>query len=81
MGNQRVKMFFAWVFISLFQGITSGVLFPDKGFQFNCGVDICTFPLQYCDTAKDVCKYCNKDLCNTDDVPQQCYKACTGNNQ
>jgi len=80
MGKQRNMTFLkSFVFIYFCGGISCKVLLPNDGFKFNCGADICIYPLQYCDVANDgICKYCNEDLCNTEDVPQQCYTACSG---
>lgn len=52
---------------------------PGRGFQFNCGQDLCTFPHQYCDTDDYRCLYCSDDLCHTKDLPDQCRSYCKGN--
>lgn len=49
---------------------------PGRGFQFNCGQDLCTFPHQYCDTDDYRCLYCSDDLCHTKDLPDQCRSYC-----
>lgn len=51
---------------------------PEPGFKFTCGVDICEFPIQYCDTEDNRCGYCSVDLCNSGAIPQQCATACNG---
>lgn len=53
--------------------------YPGRGFPFNCGQDLCTFPLQYCDTDDYRCLYCSDDLCHTKDLPDQCRFYCKGN--
>lgn len=52
---------------------------PGRGFQFNCGQDLCTFPHQYCDTDDYRCLYCSDDLCLSKDLPDQCTSYCKGN--
>ena len=49
---------------------------PEKGFKFNCGFDICTFPIQYCDTEDKRCGYCSEDICHSDLIPPQCEAEC-----
>lgn len=52
---------------------------PGRGFQFNCGQDLCSFPHQYCDTDDYRCLYCSDDLCLSKDLPDQCTSYCKGN--
>ncbi|VDI04425.1 Hypothetical predicted protein [Mytilus galloprovincialis] len=49
---------------------------PEDGFKFNCGFDICTYPIQYCDTEDKRCGYCSPDICNSDSIPTQCIAEC-----
>lgn len=51
-------------------------------FTFPCGLDICTFPGQYCDQSdKDSlrCSDCDLDtVCQSDEIPEQCKPLCKG---
>lgn len=49
---------------------------PERGFKFDCGFDICTFPTQYCDTEDKRCGYCSVDICYSDLIPPQCEAEC-----
>ena len=50
---------------------------PDRGFRFNCWIDLCTFPLQYCDLDEQRCQYCSDDLCKSGSYPEQCKSYCS----
>ncbi|XP_052068668.1 uncharacterized protein LOC127707949 [Mytilus californianus] len=49
---------------------------PEESFKFNCGFDICTFPIQYCDTEDKRCGSCSQDICSSDSIPTQCRAEC-----
>lgn len=49
---------------------------PEEGFKFNCGFDICTYPIQYCDTEDKRCGYCSQDICSSGSIPTQCRAEC-----
>ncbi|VDH90601.1 Hypothetical predicted protein [Mytilus galloprovincialis] len=50
---------------------------PEVGFKFNCGFDICTYPIQYCDTEDNRCGYCSDDICSSGSIPTQCTAECS----
>ena len=49
---------------------------PDPGFKFNCGNDLCTYPVQYCDVGENRCMYCSDDLCLLRNITPQCRPYC-----
>jgi len=62
-----LKLYFTYVCLFI-HGILCKVVFPKDGFKFNCGSNMCNYPLMYCDVVNGVCKYCSKHLCNTRDM-------------
>ncbi|XP_033752406.1 uncharacterized protein LOC117336129 [Pecten maximus] len=62
-----------------FSLFSSALELPPDGFWFNCGLDFCQFPDDYCrvlEGQRPSCHTCTPDECNTLDTPSQCYTRC-----
>ncbi|OWF40863.1 uncharacterized protein LOC110463262 [Mizuhopecten yessoensis] len=58
---------------------SSALELPPDGFWFNCGLDFCEFPAEYCRVIKGQrpsCQACTQDECYSLDTPSQCYSQC-----
>ncbi|XP_069123680.1 uncharacterized protein [Argopecten irradians] len=59
--------------------LCSSLELPPDGFWFNCGVDFCEFPVEYCrvlEGQRPSCHACTQSECYSLDTPSQCYTRC-----
>ena len=58
--------------------ISKSIEGDDYSFQYPCYSDVCTFPREYCDSARSEkkCNECVLKFCETPDMPQACKFFC-----